>query len=170
MHDSDLRARLEAIHPAAWTWALHCCRGDTEEGGDVLQASYLAVLEGKASYGGRSTFRTWFFGVVRRTAAGRRRTRWLRSLLLQREASSWSTSAPPGIDARMESADRDRLLDDALATLSERQRHVIELVFRHDLTVEEAATVLGVTVGTARTHYARGKARLATLLEHSELR
>lgn len=170
MDDSGLRVRLEEIHPEAWRWARHCCRGDAEEAGDVLQASYLAVLEGKARFGGHATFRTWFFGVIRRTAAGRRRTRWLRELIVRREAPRWTAVLSPGADIDLELAERRRLLDRAMTRLSQRQRSVLELVFDHGLTVEEAAAVMGVTVGTARTHYARGKARLAELLKDADRR
>ena len=48
---------------------LCCCARDSTEAEEVLQSVYLKVLDGKAQYGGRTTFKTWLFAVIRLTAA-----------------------------------------------------------------------------------------------------
>ena len=127
--------------------------------------AYLKVLNGQARFDGQSALRTWFFAVVRRTAAERRRAGWLRRLAFARWQSR-RVAPPSAIDP--ESAARrseaGNLVRAALARLPRRQRETLHLVFYEGLTVEEAARVLELSVGTARTHFARGKARLRALL------
>ncbi|MGH7615512.1 MAG: RNA polymerase sigma factor, partial [Gemmatimonadales bacterium] len=57
----------------------------------------------------------------------------------------------------------------ALAELPPRQRQVLLLVFYHGHTVDEAAAMLRIGTGSARTHYARGKQRLRERLSRSEV-
>jgi RNA polymerase sigma-70 factor, ECF subfamily len=164
MDDVELRRQLERVHADCFGWAMACCGRDGDDAEEVLQNVYLKVLDGHAHYDGRSSFRTWIFGVIRRTAASRRRTAWLRGLLLERDGENVRPEALAAPDAKVESDSRSQALRNALAHLAARQRQVLHLVFYQEMTVDEAAAVMGTSVGSARTHYARGKARLATLL------
>jgi RNA polymerase sigma-70 factor (ECF subfamily) len=170
MDGDELRRQLDGVHPDCFGWALACCNRDREEAEDVLQMTYLAVLDGRARHDGRSSFRTWLFGVIRRVAAGERRKAWARRLLLMRNGHRLAPERPAAQDLAVEQDETSRVLERALDGLSTRQRAVLHLVFYQDLTVEEAAGVLGVSVGSARTHYARGKQRLAALLAPEDAR
>jgi len=155
---------LERLHAAAFGWALACCAGDRAAAEDALQASYLKILDQSARFDGRAGFRTWLFAVVRRTAAEQRRRAALRRLL-PLAALDAAPDGRPDPAATLVRAEGTQRLEAALATLSRRQREVLHLVFYQDLTIAEAADVAGVSVGTARTHYERGKRALRRLLE-----
>ena len=164
----DLQGDLERLHPDSYGWALACCGRRPVEASEALHAAYLKVLEGRARFSGRSAFRTWLFGVIRRTAAEHRRREALLRLRLITlgDASEPRDSAPSPADCA-ERADQAARLASALARLPRRQREVLDLVFYHDLPISEAAAVMGVGVGSARRHYERGKARLRALLDPS---
>src|SRR5438445_358202 len=81
MSPADLTAKLEELHAAAFGWALSCCSWDRAAAEDVLQATYLKLLDGRARFDGRSTFRTFVFGVIARTAREARRRAALRRWL-----------------------------------------------------------------------------------------
>jgi RNA polymerase sigma-70 factor (ECF subfamily) len=52
----------------------------------------------------------------------------------------------------------------ALNQLSSRQAEVLHLVFYQELPLTAVADVIGISVGSVRQHYERGKARLRELL------
>ena len=134
-----------------------------------MQMAYLKVLEGSASFEGNSSLRTWFFAVIRRTAGEQRRRRWWRDQLVGRWLTGQPAPAPaPDPEAVASRSESGRALRQALAALPSRQREVLHLVFYQDLTVQEASRILGVSLGTARTHFARGKAQLRQMLAREE--
>lgn len=153
----DLLDRLQEVHLSAFAWALHCCAGRRAEAEDVLQTVYLKLLTGSARFDGRSTFRTWVFAVIRSTARETHRTIGRRLRLL----STWLAGKTGAQEAVAPAIAYENELRESigrlLSTLSSRQREILQLVFYHDLTVEQAAQVLGISIGSARVHYVRGK-------------
>jgi RNA polymerase sigma-70 factor (ECF subfamily) len=183
MESSERQAQLEALHPDSFGWALVCCGHDITEAESTLQAVYLKVLSGKAVFERKSSLKTWLFGVIKKTAAERRRRKMLSRLRLV-PLEDLNEEAKPGT-ARSISRGAETLADSGhspdtcayrnemlvmfkaeLAALPRRQREVLHLVFYQDLTLVEAAEVIGVSVGAARVHYDRGKKKLkARLIE-----
>lgn len=153
---------------------MRCCQRDRMEAEDVLHATYCKVLDGRALFEGRSEFKTWLFGVIQRTAREQARWGWLRFNRLERwwEGAKGDGSGNDHGDGTLESDGDARVgvLTTALTRLSPRQQAVLHLVFYQELTIQAAADVLDMPVGTARTHYERGKARLRQLLLASEER
>jgi RNA polymerase sigma-70 factor (ECF subfamily) len=169
MTRAELERELRGVLAASRGWALAQSRWNAAEADDVLQTSVLKVLDGRARFDARSSFKTFVFGVIRQTARERRRRELVRSLILYRPAAqseaaprAGDAQAPP--DARLAHSRESARLVAALAQLPERQREIVHLVFYGELTIEEAARVAGVALGTARTHYARAKQRLRELL------
>jgi RNA polymerase sigma factor (sigma-70 family) len=159
----DLRAELTRVHLESHAWAVRCCRGDATDAEDVLHRAYMKVLDGAAQFAGRSSFKTWLFGVIRQTAREHARQGWLRLARLER----WWREREPSDSAAGED-ERVVRLRLVLTKLSKRQQEVLHLVFYQDLTIQEAAQILAMPVGTARTHYERGKARLRQLLDQED--
>ena len=169
MDESELRAQLEQFHPVSYGWALSCCSRNPMEAEDVLQIAYLKILDGRARFDGRAAFKTWLFAVIRRTAADERRRAWLRRLRLDGYRQDRAGAVQPARRGEaLEQSERLTVFRQVLAKLSRRQQEVLHLVFYQDLTIEEAAGVMGVSLGSARTHYERGKQRLGDWLKHAE--
>jgi RNA polymerase sigma-70 factor (ECF subfamily) len=167
--DAGLRAALERHHAMSYGWALSCCSSNPTDAEDILQTVYQKILEGRARYDGRAAFKTWLFAVIRNTAASERRRSWIRFLRLggyQKEHEKDFQSADDGV--ALEGAERIELFRATLGRLPRRQREILHLVFYQDLTVEAAAKAMGVSLGSARTHYDRAKKQFAQLLKLNE--
>lgn len=130
--------------------------------------TYLAIIEGRARFDGASSLRTWLFAVIRNHARSRWRVLQRTVETIARLASFAPAAESPSDDAVPEhgyaQSDSHQRVLAAFANLPARQREVLDLVFYRDLSIAEAATVMGVALGTARLHYERGKATLRRLL------
>jgi RNA polymerase sigma-70 factor (ECF subfamily) len=167
-----------------------------EQAEDVVQETWLGVLNGIDRFEGRSSLKTWIFRILvnRAKTKGVREHRSIPFSALEadgdekepsvdpsrfQEGGRWSGywSAPPesweGIpEDRLLSAETRAVVEDAIAMLADMQRAVITLRDVRGFTSQEACEVLGLTEANQRVllHRARSKvrARLEEYLGSSE--
>ncbi len=148
-------------------WAI--CRrlaGNDADAADATQEALLLVVRRLGTFDGRARFSTWVYRVATNACLDelRRRGRRPRTGLPDDDPDQHraTASAAPAFDGQV----ADRLsIDAALAQLPEEFR--VPIVLR-DLTghdYAEIATILEIPAGTVRSRIARGRARLAELLD-----
>jgi RNA polymerase sigma factor (sigma-70 family) len=117
----------------------------------AVRAPGWGAVEFKGAYLARTMVR---LAEDRRRQADRRQRRELRVGVMRRNAA----------DDSLFDLERALVVRAALSTLSASQLAVVFLHYWEDLTLEQAAAQLGLGVGTARTHLARAKRRLRSVL------
>lgn len=153
MNRSQLDHILKAHHRDAYLWARQCCSFEDEMAKDVLQQSYLKILEGQAKLRDVSKAKTWLFSIIRYTAIDELRK-------AGKVVSLADSYDPIEINEEIDATDYEGIIK----CLPEMQREVILMVFYHQMTIAQSAEILQIGLGTARTHYDRGKKKLKELI------
>jgi len=137
---------------------------------DLVQETWLRVLERGHTYDGQSRFEPWLFAIARNLAIDTMRKRHIFSLDATNEddpdhtiAAPISTGPSPFEQAaRTEDAHR---LAQSLATLEPIYREALVLRFQEDLSLQEMTRIIGAPISTVSTRIYRG---LAALRAHME--
>lgn len=153
---------------------------------DVVQETWLTCLNRLPSFEGRSSFKTWVYGIALNIARSRRRQerRWL-------PFASWgsdrSDSRGPTVDARrfgadgmwsqkpdpwtnvpestLVSAETMHRVRDAIDSLPPKHREVIVLRDVAGLDAAEVARILGISAENERVRLHRARTAIRKILE-----
>lgn len=135
--------------------------GDDGLADDLAQETFLKAHAALASWKGEQAMTPWLMSIAWRLwLSERRRVRHTREVV--DDVAPAAFAAPRGAERTARDVERD--VQRALLTLKEDERACIALCFQDELTHEEAAAVLGMPLGTLKSHVARGKEKLRTLL------
>jgi RNA polymerase sigma-70 factor (ECF subfamily) len=132
---------------------------NSEEAEDAVQEAALKAWRKLGNVRPDADLKPWFFAIVANHCRSVRRTRWwsvLRGVEVEFPAQDW-----PASDGRVDIAR-------ALLRLSARDRALVTLHFFHDLTVEEAGRIMGLSPAGAKSRLYRALQRLRPALELSE--
>jgi RNA polymerase sigma-70 factor (ECF subfamily) len=154
--------RLVDRHQQAVRMFLWRLLGNEADADDMAQETFLAAWRHARSFRGDASVRAWLCGIAWRKAKGAQRS-WARQRSRDAEHHVRVSSEDRGA-ATME----DRLaVRRALQTLSLEQRAAVTLCLVCGFSHAEAAAVLGMPLGTVKSHVLRGRERLVKEIEKS---
>ncbi|MFC0505333.1 RNA polymerase sigma factor [Micromonospora costi] len=136
---------------------------DRHRAEETVQDTLLAVWRGADSFQGRSTVRTWLFGICRRQALRRMGVRG-GPVHVPIDAAVEVAADEPGPEAVTLARADARTVAAAMRTLPAIHREVLDLAFGAGLTRDEIAVVLDVPVGTVKSRLFHARAVLARAL------
>lgn len=145
--------------------------GDAEEARDSAQETFLKVYRGLASFRGEAGLKTWIYRIAINQAMNQQRW-WRRrhrdqtvSLDLSRGESEVTLGhrLPSGLASPEQAAiasERERRIMSALAEVKQEYRVVLVLREIEELSYEEIAETLAISIGTVKSRIARGREEL----------
>ncbi len=155
---------VERYERAVYHLCLRTMR-DPDEARDCAQEAFFKAYRSLATYKPDSKFSTWIFSIAYHACCDRlaRRKRFSDEAIPERADPA---PGPAQIAARNEEA---RALHAAIDALPEKYRTVVTLYHLQGRQYEEIAEVLGLPLGTVKTHLFRAKDHLRKTLLRERL-
>ncbi|MDX5393992.1 MAG: RNA polymerase sigma factor [Caulobacteraceae bacterium] len=182
--DLDLASRARAGEDRAFTTLMRRHKpalygfvrryvGDGDAALDVVQETFVSAWKAIGRFDGRRPFAIWLRAIALNKCRDRGRRMAVRRLILgdrdEQSAEAKAQADPqPSSEAQMLSSERRHALQRAIDALPVKLKEPLLLTYFDDLSQQEAADLLGVTVKTIETRVYRARQRLAESLDRRD--
>jgi len=139
--------------------------GNTAQAEDLISEVFLDVWRHADRFEGRSAVSTWLLAIARFKALSSMRRKPDEELDEEAAGAIEDTSDSP--EATLQKKDKGAALRKCLQKLSPEHREVIDLVYYHEKSVEEAANIIGIPEATVKTRMFYARKKLSELLKAS---
>jgi RNA polymerase sigma-70 factor (ECF subfamily) len=146
-HQSILRASLRKM-----------TNGHAELADDIAQETFILAWKNIGKFRYEAKFSTWLYRIA--FNAWQTEVRRKSEVLLDEDTMPDTTS----VDSEATAIGTRRDLERAMRDLTEAERAAIHQCYYNDLSHDEAAFVLGMPLGTLKTHVLRAKAKMQQYL------
>lgn len=127
---------------------------------DAVQDVFVVAARRLDDFEGRSSVRTWLFGIAMRVVRTQRRTLWRHKRKVEALAASRDPDAAPSEGPPQERREAQVLLQQLLDELDEDKRAVYVLAELEGMTANEIAAGLGANVNTVYTRLRAARRQL----------
>lgn len=132
---------------------------------DLLGDVFVDVWQQASRFEARASVPTWLLSIARFKALSALRRR--PHAALDPEVAEAIADEADTPEVSLQKADKAGALRRCLDALSREHREVVDLVYYHERSVEEAARVLGIPEGTVKTRMFHARKRLSELLSRA---
>lgn len=130
---------------------------------DLVQQTFLALIEGQERFRGDSSIRTFLFAIAHNKLRNHYRSR-SRSHGQVDFLTSSAHDLSPGPSSMVAKREEERLLLEALRRIPVEYQVMLELHYWEHQSMAEIAEIVGIPNGTVKTRLRRGKALLGECL------
>ena len=134
---------------------------------DLISEVFLDVWRQADRFEGRSTVSTWLLAIARFKALSSLRRKPEEGL--DEDAALEIEDLADNPEVTLEKKDRSAVIRKCLMGLSAEHREIIDLVYYHEKSVEEAAKIVGIPENTVKTRMFYARKKLAEMLKAAGL-
>jgi RNA polymerase sigma-70 factor, ECF subfamily len=129
---------------------------------DLVSEVFLDVWRQANRFEARSQVSTWLLAMARNKALSALRRRSTEEL--DEEVAEFIEDPADNPEVTMQKKQRNSILADCLTQLSAAHREIIDLVYYHEKSIDEAAEIIGVPQNTVKTRMFYARKRIAELM------
>lgn len=131
---------------------------------DIFQDVFIKVNQKLSTFQGNSSIKTWIISITINTSKDYLKSAWKQKVIPITEYHE-NTIAGENDYTAVEQQDENKLIRQTVMKLPDKYKDIVLCVYFHDMTISEAASLLQIAEGTAKSRLYRAKEKMKLCLE-----
>lgn len=131
---------------------------------DIFQDVFIKVNQKLSTFEGKSSIKTWIIRITINTCKDYLKSAWNRRVVPMMEYQEDAIISESDYDD-VEKQDTKELIKNSVLSLPAKYKDMVLCVYFQEMTITQAAEVLNIAEGTAKSRLSRARVKLKSLLE-----